>query len=236
MRLLTITILLCLAFFAQGQQIDYNQIIPSSDSLDLPLQERLVQIAWQNYPKNKILQHKLKQAYEQAELARNSWKEAFNFNSQFNVGSNPDTLNSPIGRGNSSNANTGFGVGISMNLGAIFNNKIRTKVAMEDIKVAEETLNMQKLAVRSQVLQRYQVYLSTITVLRLRTQSAEEAFGAYILAKEQFMNGEIPLPEYNQAFLLQTNTTEAKAEYESKVLLSKIALEEIIGVPLESMQ
>ncbi|RMG25481.1 MAG: hypothetical protein D6730_10760 [Bacteroidetes bacterium] len=236
MRLLTIAIFLLISFFAHAQHINYKQIIPPADSVDLPLEEKLVRIAWQNYPQNKVLQHKLQQAQEQHRLARNSWKESLNFNTQYSIGRGPDTLNAPLPGNQNNNTNTGFGVGLSINLGALFNNKIRARAAMEDVKIAEETLNLQKLMIRSEVLTRYQAYLSAITILRVRTQSAEEAYGAYLLAEERYKNGESTYPEYNQAYLVHTNAVEAKAEYESKVLLAKIALEEIIGVPLEQVQ
>lgn len=200
------------------------------------MEEKLVKIAWQNYPKNKMLQHELKQAQEQHNLARNSWKESLNLNTQFSVGTTPDTLNAPTPGTRSNATNTGFGVGLSVNLGAIFNSKIRARAAMEDVKIAEEAINMQKLLIRSEVLQRYQAYLSAITILRVRTQNSEDAYSTYLLAQEQFINGEVSLPEYNQAQLLYTNAVEAKAEYESKVLLAKIALEEIIGLPLDEVQ
>lgn len=237
MRLLTITILIFFSIFAHAQKIDYDQVIPIADSLDLPLEEKLVRIAWENYPKNKVLQHQIGYEMEQYELARNSWKESLNFNTQFSLGSSPiDTLGSPNPMRSDNNTNTGFGVGLSVNIGALLNNKQKAKVAMEKVKMAEEELNVQRLLIRAEVLKRYQVYQSAITILRLRTQSAEDVYSAYILAKTQYENGEIPFPEYNQAVLLYTNTTEAKAEYDSKVLLSKIALEEIIGVPLEQVQ
>lgn len=233
MKLLTILFCLCLGSISYAQDIDYNWIIPPLDKPGISFEEKLVAIAWKNYPQNKVLQHELQSAMAKVEIADKSWAQGWNFNSQVSVGSNPDTLGAP---NPNTGLRTGVGVGVSLNLGALYQRKAKVKAASEEAKIVEEQLNLQKLAIRSEVLKRYQDYKLATDLLRLRTQGLDDIYSGYLSIRNLYEQGEVSLQEYNQVLTVYNTAQESKIESENQVVSARRALEELIGLGLGDVQ
>lgn len=111
----------------------------------------------------------------------------------------------------------------------------KLKSPEEKLKIQEEMLNAQKNLLRSEVYKRYEKYISTIDIHKLRVKAAEEAHLIHLITSKKFKNEESNLDEYNKSFLLFNNAEEARLNAESQLAIAKLHLEELIGVRLEQL-
>jgi len=105
----------------------------------------------------------------------------------------------------------------------------------EKLKIQEEVLNSQRNLLRAEVYKRYEKYMSTIDIHKLRVKAAEEAHLIHLITSKKFKNDESNLDDYNKSFLLFNNAEEARLNAESQLAIAKIHLEELIGTRLEQL-
>jgi len=229
-----------IALFAQ--KIDYNTVIidKSADSTVLnamglsPYEEKLVQLAWQNYPSSEIYTSKVRIAEKKISLERFSWtddvKASFNFNQrniQQGLSSNPDEV------GNNFFPWYNFGIGVTV--GSFVQTPIRTSIAKEELDIANASLNQHKLSIRAEVLKRYKNHQLMLELLKIRTQAVEDAYSTHLLITRDFEKGAGTLEEFIKSAAAYNAATEAKLIAEKNVQESKITLEEMIGIKVEEV-
>lgn len=238
----SICILLQCSIALFAQKIDYNTVIidKSADSTILnamglsPYEEKLVQLAWQNYPSSEIYTSKVRIAEKKISLEKFSWtddvKASFNFNQrniQQGLSSNPDEV------GNNFYPWYNFGVGVTV--GSFVQTPLRTSIAKEELDIANASLNQHKLSIRAEVLKRYKDYQLKLELLKIRAQAVEDAYSTHLLITRDFEKGAATLEEFIKSAAAYNTATEAKLIAEKNVQESKISLEEMIGVKVEEV-
>ena len=85
MKKLIILIFMAFAIKVSAQRVDYTKIIAPYDSIPVVVYiEKLVSVAWENYPKNHSYLSKKNEAIENVKQARNSWMNNLNLFTSFN--------------------------------------------------------------------------------------------------------------------------------------------------------
>lgn len=196
----------------------------------LGMGEALVELAWKNYPENNVYRHELKREEEIITQAQWSWLNdigaSFNLN-EGNLNPEANTRNIFFPR---------YNFRVSLSAGTFINTPSRVRQAKIGKEIAHENVAQQELAIRREVLSRYYVYLYNLDLLKLRMQAMQDVQSAYTVATRSFNRGEISLEEYNQALHARNAAEESRLQAERELVLSKLNLEELIGMSLENAQ
>lgn len=217
--------------FLKAQNIDYNKIILPAGAKDIQFSEKLVQIAWANNPDNHVLLHEVKASEYSEKIAKRNFLNQIsatgNLN-EFNVNP-PASINQfPI-------FFPRYNFGATINLGNVFSDPIKVKRAKEETAVAIQRVNSRKLTLRAEVLRRYQTYLTYKELLKVQTDAFEDASAAFSLAEQKFKNGETKIVDFNAALENFNNRKSQKLIAERDFNISKIDIEELIGIKLEDV-
>jgi outer membrane protein TolC len=213
-----------------AQKIDYNKIILPDDAKDIQFVEKLVRLAWANNPINEMLKHEVAAAeYNEKIMKRgfiNQITATGNLN-EFNINP-PNTTQFPI-------FFPRYNFGATLNLGNFFLDPLKSKKAKEEKMIAVQNVNSRKLTLRAEVLRKYQIYLTKKELLKVQVEALEDAANLYSTSEQKFKNGEATIVEYNAALenLNSRKTQKITAELDFNV--SKIDIEELIGVKLEDV-
>jgi len=209
-----------------AQNFSYEEIL--SDSAGKAYIEKLVELAWNNYPQNKVFQNHITIAEENLTQTKWNWLNNLNLTYQYN----PTFGSSP----NDGSVVPKFGIGISVNVGSIALAPSRVTQADEELKIAIANNETQKNYIRTEIKKRYANYLSSLERLKIRTKATNNTESTLELIKKRFSDGEVSLETYNQALNTYANNEEMRATSAGDLLFNKAAIEELIGVPLESVR
>lgn len=196
----------------------------------LRLGESLVALAWENYPENNSYRYEVKREQELISQARWDWLN--DISASFNL--NEGNLNPEANATNIFFPRYNFRV--SLSVGTVVNTPSRVRQAKIGKEIAGENVEQQQLAMRREVLSRYYVYLYNQDLLKLRMQAMQDVQSAFTAANRSFNRGEISLEEYNQALHARNAAEESRLQAERELVLSKLNLEELIGMSLERAQ
>lgn len=221
-------ILICLSYSSFAQRIDYTKLIPA-DSVNIPFEEKLVRLAYQNNPSFDI--HK-----SQRTKAKASKYEAYV--SGFSNVNLSYQRNNPLGSVSGNNTifvpRTGFSIGV--NLGNLLTTPSQVKMANEDIKIINFQENKDKILIRSEVLRRYRAYKLQLDLLNIHTQAVEDSRTTNQMMKKRFENGETQIDSFNSSLSAYNANLERKISTEYAVIQAKSDVEELIGVKLEDVK
>jgi outer membrane protein TolC len=231
-------ILLCIIFSANAQSVDYKKVILPEDAPELTFEEKLVRLAWKNYPTNEVFQRNINIAEKNLMLSKWSWTDNFrvfyNLNDRTLQGGGVDN---GTGTGGSSYGGLPmYGLGMSFNLGSFISVPGRVKIARENVKISEADLNTQKLTIRAEMLKRYRAYLLSLEILKMRAQAVEDAHSNFLAVSQRFRNGEATMEDYNSMSQFYSKALESKLVAENDLSNAKIMIEEMIGIRLEEVQ
>ena len=194
MRLLTtytLAFLILSTVSSIAQKVDYNAIILPDAIEDIDISEKLVRLAWKNFPANEVAQHEIIKAKHNIGVAGSSWLNLITLQGNLNE-FNIDPSSNP-------NPNTfypRYNVGITIPLGIFMETPNNMKIAKENLKIQELNLNEQKLVIRGEVLRRYQDYLNAKELLKIHSEAENDAYNGYILIEEKFKSGEIDAGQF----------------------------------------
>jgi len=230
MKLYFIGIFILIASPMYSQSIDYNKIILPANADSLNFSEKLVQLAWRNYPENRIAEHRVLIAKNEYAYSKWSWLNniflAYNAN-EYTLGFEEIGNNLFFPQ---------YNVGVRFNLGTIAELPKNVKNANENIKISKEQLNLQKVSIRSEVLKRYQTFIINEQIYQIELEALEDAQSKFTLIEQRFINGESTIEDYIQSTDYYNRAKTKKLTAEVNYLNSKIDLEEIIGVRLEDIR
>lgn len=213
---------------AQSPSSQQGLFMPSVDD-SLALGEELVLLAWNNYPANETLRFAVKQEEETVTQARWDWLN--DLSASFNL--NEGNLNPEATGDNTNRFFPRYNFRFSLSVGTFVNTPSKVRRAKLGREIAEEMVGEQQLRMRREVLSRYYNYLYNINMLKLKMQAYQDVYSSYASATQSFTNGEIGLDEYNQALSAKNQAQEGRLEAERTLLLSKLSLEELLGMTLE---
>jgi outer membrane protein TolC len=232
-----IAIILFFSFFglseAQNTQpknlLDTNKIIAQNPDTSDYL-EKLIYIAWQNYPDNLAQRYLIDIAEEDLFQRKWSWLDNLNLTYQYNpqpgITTNPND-NSSLPR---------FGIGISVNIGSIFTTPSKISQGKYYVERAKLGVIQQKLYIRTEVSKRYAHYMGNINLMKIRTQAADDAQATLTLVKHRYESGQVDLEEYDRALRVYTDNLERQAVSEMDMLFNKADLEQLLGIKLEDIK
>ena len=210
---------------AKAQSVDYETIIPTDTALTA-LEDRLLRTAWENYPENDAAMNREFAARKNVTLTRWAWTN--NLRVFYNV--NDRTLEDvQVGQPQ-------YGLGIGLNLGDFITLPVRTNIAKANHRVAKNAVDEQKLYIRREVLTRYYNYQSALAILKVIDEENEEVYTNYLVISEKFKQGEATLDNYTMAEKNYHEIRIRKITQENEVKLARLNLEEMIGIPLETLE
>ena len=210
---------------AKAQSVDYETIIPADTALTT-LEDRLLRTAWENYPENDAAMNREFAAEKNVTLTRWAWTN--NLRVFYNV--NDRTLEDvQVGQPQ-------YGLGIGLNLGDFITLPVRTNIAKANHRVAKNAVDEQKLYIRREVLTRFYNYQSALAILKVIDEENEEVYTNYLVISEKFKQGEATLDNYTMAEKNYHEIRIRKITQENEVKLAKLNLEEMIGIPLETLE
>ena len=222
--------LFCMAFFtttSYSQNFYLPELEQAPNSFDL----FLVQLAWQYTPSNRALEFQQNITKEATKIARLSWTRAFGFNFGFNQNANENDPNMPgevdpilFPR---------VSIGASLNINPLLTTGAMVRMAKEEEKIAESQLYQEQVELKETVLVLYEEYLLAKEILKVRVKTEEDAKATFELIKELFKKSEVSFEDYNTANTSYHEAVEAQIEAQTKVKISKLALEKWIGMPLD---
>lgn len=214
-----------------SQKVDYNTIILPADAKGIEFEEKLVRLAWQNHPSNTMLENQLNIADTEIKLAKRNWLNRFNVTGNLNEFTiNPNTLRDvPV-------FFPRYNISATLSLGMFINEPLQVRVRKDEREIALKTIDSKKLALRAEVLRKYQTYLTNEALYELRQKAVNESATAVSLLEQGVKKGERSLQEFDRATgdlnSLRALAIIAEGEYK----LAKIDLEELIGVKLEDVR
>jgi outer membrane protein TolC len=220
-------------FFAAAQEVDYNRVIKPAAQANQDVAEKLVRLAWENYPRNKAVQAQVQIAEYDVTKMRWDWLNRITATGNLNEftlggGQTPEIR-----------ARAAFfpryNFSISVSPGMLISMPAETRKAKETLKIAQHNVNEQKLMMRNMVLQLYQDYLMTKELLDLETRALETVTTEFELQEERFRQGKIMLEEYTGSANTYLGQQRQRLQAESAFIKSKYSLEELIGLPLEEV-
>jgi len=245
---------------AQDQTVDFDSLIMPISQPSPEFQEYLVQLAWANNPSNRVLDHNIRIAEEDITIAKWDWTNdmgvTFNLNEN-NITSTDNSIPNATDAARMAannvtqeqvialDASRGlvdlggvnnfpiWNVGLILNVGRWVNRDNEIEIAKQKLKIEEVTLDQQKLEMRSEVIRRYQAYLHTIEVYKIRVQTEEDISQTFQLVSNRFKEGTVDFEDFSRASNANQNAKEATLNSKGDIVATKIDLEEIIGIPLE---
>lgn len=221
--------ILFLAFLSSfAQDVDYDQVIPTDSAVGLSFEEKLVRLAWKNYPQNKVWEHRTVQAEEQVLQSRLGWLKPVSLQLYYGEPHiNPDFNSTFFPR---------YNLGVNVNIGEILTTPSRIREKEEEVHIAQANYNTQKHFIRAEVIRRHQKYLIQMELLKVHIQVQEQANNAFLDVTRKFKDGRADLDEYTNTALVYNNSIERRLNSEGELKIAKAQLEELIGVPLESVR
>lgn len=226
-------ILLIISGVACAQKIDYNTIILPKTATDVEFAERLVQLAWQNSPNTEILRHELNESLFEVKEANRNWLDNVRLTGNLNEYNIKD-----LG-GEASTQQLFFpkyNISASFSLGTFFGDPIRSKIQKEGVQISMENINAQKLALRAEVLSKYETYLSYEKIFKLKSNLMTGLITQYNLTKKKFENDEVSYVEYSLLEERYNQEQISLIQAQRDFNISRIEVEELIGVKLSDVQ
>jgi outer membrane protein TolC len=228
---------------AFAQKTNYNNIVLPQDSITDLLEEKLIQVAWANYPKNEVLRSKVAENIEKVRLAKLQPLQNINLSMQFNALSNSSSsaTTTTVGGATTSVPNTATGVpkvgfGLGFGIGSLFLVPTQVRMARQVVKQSEEELKQQKLAVRSEVIKRYAEYKSQVDIMQYLLESQEQARTNLVIMQRMFETNEATIEEYQTSLKFYNEAREKSITTQYKIKIAKANLEEILTVKLEEIK
>lgn len=189
--------------------------------------QKLIKTAQSNYPKMKVLDHKITIASTLVKKANLSWFDIFTI-SAFYSPTAATTLTNPT--------LSGFQIGLFLNISSLIQKPYNIKQSKEELRIATLEKEAYYLNLEAEVKSRYYKYIQQIVILKIQTQGALSAESLAQQFKYKFEKGEENFENYSKSILLSSDQRQRVIELSGSVLIAKSSLEELIGKKLEEIK
>lgn len=191
--------------------------------------EKLVAIAKENYPKNKVFDQRVNVASNNISIAKASWLDhvSFSYVSRSNIYA-MDGLNAAV--------LNGYFFSVSVSPGMVVKRPFNVKNAKEDLKTANAERDEYTLQLEAEVKRRYTNYLQAQNSLKLVSKRLSETDASFNYLKTRYERSEIGFKEYNDASTILIGAQEEKIAAEANYMTAKFALEELLTIKLEEIK
>jgi outer membrane protein TolC len=202
---------------------------PSAESMDtvklVDIREKLIKLALQN-PTYEVVDRQVNKSLYALQKAKGSWLSPLmatgNIN-EFSINQDPNVPNF-YPRYN-------FSVTVPLDLFSAKKNDVR--IARENVLIAEAEKNQRYRMIRAEVLTAYEDYLMFKEMLDIQARLTQDQQTTLKTREKDFEDGLINAEEYNKYYATYSEQKSKMAEAVRNLNASKIALEAMIGIPLE---
>ncbi|HYJ38249.1 MAG TPA: TolC family protein [Chitinophagaceae bacterium] len=202
---------------------------PSGESKDTvrltDVREKLVQLALQN-PTYEVVDRQVNKSLFELKKAKGSWLSPLmatgNVN-EFSINQDPNVPNF-YPRYN-------FSVTVPLDLFSVKKNDV--KIARENVLIAEAEKNQRYRQIRAEVLTAYEDYLMYKEMLDIQARLTQDQQTTLKTREKDFEDGLINAEEYNKYYATYSEQKGKLVEAVRNLNTAKIALESMIGIPLE---
>ncbi|MCE7059876.1 TolC family protein [Dyadobacter sp. CY343] len=199
-----------------------------ADEISYPYLEKLVELAKKNYPKLKLYQARVDAGDYNAKKMKLSYFEILSFSYLYS----PDRLASTI----NPNFLNGYQFGFFVNIGSLLQKPALIKQAKSELRAVEHDRDTYMLNLEADVKQRYFAFSQYKVLLRLKADALHDVESLAQELKYKYEKGETSLEEYSKALVVISDRQQARVSAEADVLISKSALEELLGQKLEDIK
>jgi outer membrane protein TolC len=199
-----------------------------SEEISYSYLEKLVEIAKKNYPKLKLYQSRVDAGTYAVKKTRLSYFEILSFSYLYS----PDRLSSTI----NPNFLNGYQFGFFVNIGSLLQKPALIKQAKSELSAVEHDRDTYMLNLEADVKQRYFAYAQYKVLLRIKADALHDVEALAEELKFKYEKGETSLEEYSKALVVISDRQQARVSAEADVLISKAALEELLGQKLEDIK
>ncbi len=201
------------------------------EEISVPYLDTLIQIAKDNYPRNKIYTRQIGIAQNNLNKIRLSWFDGLGIYYLYlppNI-AGAGTVNPTTNR-------SGFQLGFSFNIGSLLEKPAQIKAAKGDVDVARLEKEEYGLTIEANVKERYYQYILQLTLLKQRTQMALDAQTLLTSVRSKFERGQETFENFNRAQASYNQDNQDKINTESEMLITKAHLEELLHKKLEDIK
>jgi outer membrane protein TolC len=128
-----------------------------------------------------------------------------------------------------------YNLGIAIPFDIIQKNKLAKSTADQTIIINEALKAQQANTIRAEVLTRYENYKEKKQLVELQKISMENDLSAYESAQQDYADGVMKLAEMNKVYQSYVGEKSKLVSREKELNVAVIQLEEMIGVPLDSV-
>ncbi len=190
--------------------------------------DKLIAKAKENYPKVKYYNHKVDVSTNSLKKVKMGWFDAITFSYIYSPNGTATATN-PVGL-------SGYQAGFFVNFGTFMAKPSAIRQAKAELAMATDEKDEYALNLEFQVKERYYNFIEKLTILNLRTKSAEDAETSQKQLKYKFEKGEETYDNFSKSLVLFLLSTQNKIEAEGGYLTAKGKLEEIIGDKIENIK
>lgn len=216
----------------------YGQEVIIKDIND-PLLSKYVDLAIKNFPRKKAFDASVERAKAQVSIAALGILDIFNAGYYYRPENQQGVSVVPgggVSPGTGSLVTQGFQAGVTINLGTLLSKPAVIKAAKADYKLAVEQSNEYNTTLATEVKGRYYDFLAAKKQLELRALAARDLKSNLNNAQVQFQNGQTTIEAYTIAKNASIESEALALTAEVTFLKAKNALEDIIGVKLETVK
>jgi len=212
-----------------------NKTLPTAPSKDVSaedIQEKLVQLAYQN-PDLKVRVYEKQRAEYELNKAKGNWLNYVTASANIN-----DVTTGRYKNSGDYRAQVYYplwNVGINVPLGSLVGKGSDVKVARANVNIASAQEESAKRQIKAMVLSKYHDYLMDKQLLAMQTEITEDDFAAFTQAESKLAAGSISYDAYTSASQLYNNDRTKKLNLERDLANVKLEIEELIGVKLETV-
>jgi len=241
-----------------AQLVNSDTLIYPLNTAGQTFENYLVSLAWENNPEYKIYASKLNIAQSEIAIAKRAWADDWSITLNLNEnnlqtleGTEPilltqDTKDNLEAQGLSEitarletagqeiNVNNfpRYNFGLALNLGSLLTRGKEVNIAEQNLIIEEFSRDQEKMDIRSEVYRAYAEYNQAIKLLKIRTKSEQNQGDMYDLMKSRFKAGSVKFDELGRAEAGHNRALEDLNNAEVKVALARLAIEELIAIPL----
>ena len=202
---------------------------PQDTTKVMDIREKLVQLALQN-PSYEIVDRNLNKSMYELKKAKGAWLSPIM--GQVNV--NEVSINQPLfGQVNTQTLYPRWNVGINLPLDFFSTRKNDVRIAKENILINEAEKNHRYRQIRAEVLTAYEDYLMYKELLDIQARVTQDQYTTLMTREKDYQDGLINGEEYNKYYANYSTEKGKLTESRRNLNASRIALEAMIGIPLE---
>jgi outer membrane protein TolC len=233
---------------AQSNYTQNENISPMSQSRPTSFEDYLVQLALNSSPELEGSKYEIESHKQEIALARKDWTKNMQAGVNLNDVSLPYFVKYNLGIdriGGNLIDTTRFAriatyplwqIGLSVNFGDLIQRKHKIKFAESKKKMSESDANLKRQKLKAEVLTRYQEYLATLEILKVRLESQDAADANKVQLAALFKANKATFTDYNEANKTFADARESTIKGEFEIKLKKIALEELVNTKWETLE